>query len=213
MINYKHIIWDWNGTLFDDVHLCMEIINGILTRRKLTPLTLNQYRNIFTFPVKDYYEKAGLDFSIESFEILGKEWMDEYEKRRYECKIFIEVENTLNYFAAKNISQSILSAYPHESLHQVVKKHKIQEFFSHIVGHDNIYASSKVELGKKLIQQLNGVENSVVLIGDTLHDYEVANEIGADCVLISNGHQSYDKLLTAGVPVYNSLTSLLNKKK
>ncbi|HSD64152.1 MAG TPA: HAD family hydrolase, partial [Ignavibacteriaceae bacterium] len=82
MAKFKHIIWDWNGTLFNDVGLCLEIINGVLTRRNLNALSLKAYRKIFTFPVQDYYEKAGLDFSKYPFEVLGREWMDEYEIRK-----------------------------------------------------------------------------------------------------------------------------------
>lgn len=212
MNNYRHIIWDWNGTLFDDVLLCMDIINGILTRRNLPSLSLEEYRDVFTFPVKDYYARAGLDFSKESFEELGKEWMDEYEERRSECKIFNEAEEVLKHFSGISKSQSILSAYPQNSLFEVVKLNNINDHFINIIGHENIYASSKVELGKNLIKQFNGLENTVLLIGDTLHDYEVATEIGADCILISNGHQSKEKLISSGVPVYDSLTSLLNGK-
>lgn len=48
----------------------------------------------------------------------------------------------------------------------------------------------------------------MVVIGDTLHDCQLANEIGADCILLSTGHQSKDDLLTTGKPVINSLKEL-----
>ena len=80
---YKHIIWDWNGTIFNDAGLSLELTNGLLSKRKLPVLTLEEYRNVFTFPVKDYYSLAGFDFTKESFEKVGREWMDEYEKRKW----------------------------------------------------------------------------------------------------------------------------------
>ncbi|MEJ2616368.1 MAG: hypothetical protein P8Z35_15535 [Ignavibacteriaceae bacterium] len=78
MRKYKHIIWDWNGTLFDDVELCHNIINGLLIRNEIEEISLQRYREIFDFPVKKYYKTAGLDFNKTSFEILGKQFMDEY---------------------------------------------------------------------------------------------------------------------------------------
>ena len=86
--NYKHIIWDWNGTLLNDVDLCVDIINRILIRRQLNSLSLEEYKKIFTFPIRSYYEKAGLDLSAHSFEDLGIEWMNQYENRRIECSLF-----------------------------------------------------------------------------------------------------------------------------
>ena len=94
---YKHIIWDWNGTLFDDVELCHNIINRLLKRNEIEEISLQKYKEIFDFPVKKYYQKAGLDFKKTSFEVLGKEFMDEYEERKFESSIFNEVKNTLQY--------------------------------------------------------------------------------------------------------------------
>ena len=63
-MRYKHIIWDWNGTLLDDTWLCVEGINQALIKRNLTPISEDRYREVFTFPVRDYYKKLGFDLTI-----------------------------------------------------------------------------------------------------------------------------------------------------
>ena len=68
---YKHIIWDWNGTLLDDGWLFVDVMNTILKRRKMNTITLEKYREIFGFPVKNYYIKLGFDLEKEPFEDLG----------------------------------------------------------------------------------------------------------------------------------------------
>lgn len=206
---YKHIIWDWNGTLFDDVELCLDIINNILIKRNLNALSLDDYRNIFTFPVKDYYAEAGLDFNKYPFEELGQEWMNEYENRKTESKLHEGTEEVLKHLNNKKIGQSILSAYKQHPLEQIVKKFNLNNYFSNMVGLDHIYATSKIELGKNLMQKLGNGKDETLLIGDTVHDFEVAREISADCLLIANGHQSKERLATCGVPVLNSLAELL----
>ena len=55
---YKYIIWDWNGTLLNDVWLCIEIMNEMLENRNLPSITYDKYREIFDFPVQRYYEKG-----------------------------------------------------------------------------------------------------------------------------------------------------------
>lgn len=207
--NYKHIIWDWNGTLLDDVELSLNIINKILTERNIKSLSLNEYRDIFTFPVQDYYEKAGLDFNKYPFAELGKEWIDEYEKHKLKCKLHDGVEKMLKMIVEKTEGQSILSAYSQYTLEEIVKYFKLENYFSHMVGLDHIYATSKVELGHMLMKKLGNGKGEVLLIGDTIHDYETAREIGADCILIANGHQSKDRLLSCGVKVFNNLNEML----
>lgn len=205
--NYQHIVWDWNGTLLNDVGLCVDIINGILLKRKLNSLSLDTYKEIFTFPIKNYYVKAGFDFTQYSFEEVGQEWMSEYERRRMECTLHSGVEETLLLLKEKNIKQSILSAYPHKTLMEIISHFNLNNFFSYIIGLDNIYATSKVDLGKDLMKKIGNRNGKVLLVGDTEHDYEVAEEIGADCLLIANGHQSKAKLLSlCKTTVFNSLS-------
>jgi phosphoglycolate phosphatase len=69
-----------------------------------------KYREIFDFPVIDYYAKLGFDFSDESFEELTVEFISEYYQRFNECKLFDEVEEVLKKIRDMGISQSILSA-------------------------------------------------------------------------------------------------------
>ena len=208
MRRIKHVIWDWNGTLFNDVEVCRQIINGILVRRHLNALTLENYRSIFTFPVKDYYEKAGLDFSRYSFEVLGQEWMNEYEVRKGECSLHDGAANTLERISEKGIGQSILSAYSQHTLEEIVKQFGLDKFFSNMVGLDHIYATSKIDNGKELMKKLGNGKGETLFIGDTVHDFEVAEEIGAECILISGGHQEKTKLEACGVPVFNSLKEI-----
>jgi len=202
---YKHIIWDWNGTLLDDLELSVELINNVLVKRNLSPLTVEGYKSIFTFPVIKYYAMTGLDFDKEPFEVVGKEWMDGYESRKKECGLAKHAIDVLELIQQKGIPQSILSAYSQKSLERFVSEFGLSNYFSHLVGLDHIYATGKIELGKQLIAKLGLQKGESLLIGDTLHDHEVAMEIGADSILIASGHQDKARLMATNVRVFASL--------
>ena len=206
---YKHIIWDWNGTIFNDVELGIEIINKLLSERGLKTITIEEYRNYFTIPVKDYYTKLGFDFGKESFEIIGRLWIEEYEKRKYEYSLYYGIIEVLEKISGIGIEQSILSAYSQHTLEEMVNYFNLRKYFKYIVGLDNIYAASKLHLGIDLMKKLGNGKGETLLIGDTLHDYEVASEIGADCILVANGHQSRNILLESGTKVINNILELL----
>lgn len=208
--NYKHVIWDWNGTLFSDVELCCDIMNNLLSRRGMSKITLETYRKIFTFPVKDYYRIAGHDISDENWEILSHEFISEYEQRKDECSLFDKAENVLQHIKSKNISQSVLSAYSQHTLEEMIEHYGLRKYFVKLIGLDNIYATSKLANGIKWMNEL-GIDNKeVLMIGDTEHDFEVANGIGADSLLISSGHQNYEKLIKLTPKVINKIDELLH---
>ncbi|WP_304130858.1 HAD family hydrolase [Ignavibacterium album] len=204
----KHLIWDWNGTLFNDVQLSVDIINNLLKINKLPQITYEKYRDIFTFPVSDYYKLAGFDFNKTSFEILGKMFMEEYENRKYEMNLFNGAKEILELVRSRGISQSVLSAYKYDTLLEVLEHYCISEYFESVSGLDNIYAGSKEHLGIELRKKLNFHKSEILLVGDTLHDADVAKAMDVDCVLISNGHQSADKLKANGNLVLSDLSEL-----
>lgn len=206
----KYLIWDWNGTLFNDVQLGVDIINDLLSQNNLSQITYERYRDIFTFPVTDYYKIAGFDFSKTSFEILGKLFMDEYEKRKYEMNLFNGAREILELAKNKGIGQSVLSAYKHDTLVEILKHYQISEYFENVSGLDNIYAGSKEHLGIELRKKLNFKKEEILFIGDTLHDADVAKAMDVNCVLISNGHQSAGRLMANGNIVLSDIRELKN---
>lgn len=203
------IIWDWNGTLLNDLELCVESINSLLANRNLAPLTPKKYREVFTFPVKDYYEKAGFDFAKEDFAIPAHEFIDLYNSKVKNCSLHQNVIPILEQFKINGINQFILSATKQDNLEETLKHNSIFDFFEGVVGLNDHYAVSKIERGEQLISGNKIVKETSVIIGDTIHDFEVAKELGIDCILIANGHQSKQRLKSTGALVLNSINELL----
>jgi phosphoglycolate phosphatase len=210
MKQYTHIIWDWNGTLFDDAWLCVEIMNMLLQKRNKPPITHLQYLNIFDFPVKDYYRRAGFDFTDEPFEALAAEYIQAYDRRQSECRLQPYAEEVLHRCRGQGISQSILSACHQDRLDEIVQHFSIDHFFQELVGLSDYYAASKITNGQKMLDNLKLSDTEVLLVGDTTHDFDVARTLGVDCVLIPGGHHSQEKLASTGALVTDSLRELFN---
>ncbi len=205
---YDFIIWDWNGTLFNDVRLCVDIMNEILQKRNLQALSLKKYREIFDFPVKDYYRKLGFDFEKEPFENLGVEFINEYNRLRFKASLHKDVKNILQQLYLNNKQQYVLSAREHKALLEDLNYFGISDCINDVSGLNNHLAKGKLQLGENLIKKHNIDTRKCVLIGDTLHDAEVAEKLKLDCVLIAGGHHSKERLLTAGVLVIDEISEL-----
>lgn len=208
MSKYEHIIWDFNGTLMDDAWLCIDVMNDMLNRRGMITLSPKRYGDIFDFPVKDYYLRAGWDFSRYPFEMLSDEFMAGYHARKLECKLRSGAEQVLASLFEKGVSQSIISAAQQSMVEELVIYYQIEPYFRGIRGLDNHHAAGKTEIGLKWLEELEIEPEKVLMVGDTVHDYAVAQAMGVDCVLISSGHQAKTRLQTTWIPVVERLDEI-----
>ncbi|HAN00616.1 MAG TPA: HAD family hydrolase [Marinilabiliales bacterium] len=207
--NYELIIWDWNGTLLDDRDICITSMNHLLSERNLPTLDLQRYREVFTFPVKDYYQRLGFDFDREPFEIPALEFMDQYHLRLHQATLFPDAVPVLTSIQQAGYGQMILSAMEQESLITTVINLGIEPFFEEVAGISDQYAHGKIGRAIELLKQKDILPHRSLLIGDTLHDAEVAGKLGCQCLLVSRGHQSAHRLLASGWPVVESLSQVL----
>jgi phosphoglycolate phosphatase len=209
-IEEKNIIWDWNGTLLNDTAICISVMNDMLLKRGMDILDIGYYREVFGFPVKEYYRKLGFDFDKESFESLSKEFIDNYTHQLLNANLAHGAELVLKHFRAEGKNNIILSAMQQDMLISSIQNLRFESFFSDILGIDDIYAHSKSALAVAYLKKNKLKGKDFMLIGDTLHDYEVATEIGCKCILVADGHQSEKRLRETGAIVVDSLESLLN---
>ena len=172
------ILWDWNGTLLDDVELCVDALNRLLEKHAYPQrYDRDQYRAIFGFPIEEYYVRAGFDFSRHSFAMLAEEYMDDYIPASAACPLAEGAIEALDAFRAAGLRQVILSASPVPTLTR-------QAGERHVTGIDPARA---------------------VMIGDSVHDFEVAQAMGTACVLQCSGHQNRQTLAATGAPVVEGL--------
>lgn len=203
-----HIMWDWNGTLLDDAAVCVSCMNQLLDRRGMPLLTAARYRAIFDFPIEGYYQRVGFDFSRESFRELGAEFIERYEQEKNDCSLRPGARGLIQYVQDCGVGQSVLSAYRQDLLIEMLQHHRLDERFMDVRGVDDIYAAGKVARGMGWISDLGVDPATVLLIGDTTHDFEVAQAMGTHCALIEGGNHDRDHLERCGVPVYEDLLEL-----
>lgn len=202
------IFWDWNGTLLDDIAICIDSMNAMLAKRGMQKINQARYKEIFNFPVIDYYRVLGFDFNKDSFENLSVEFIAEYNSRVHLADLHKSVKQTLEFFNKSNIVQVIVSAMEQSMLEDLLCRHQLTDYFHEVLGLNNIYANSKVHLAQSYIDRYNVNPQNITLIGDTIHDAEVAKEIGAKLILVSHGHHSHSRLSEHSEKVIQSLVEL-----
>ena len=203
MPRYDRVIWDFNGTILDDLMVGIKSADELLLRYHLPPIqTVARYHEVFGFPIRDYYQRLGFDFSKTDYSVLAHEWVEIYLRRVKDATTRDGVIEVVKELQHRGVSQTVLSMTESNMLHQQLSLLGLQDTFDEVCGLDNIYASSKLELAS-LWRKQHPAEH-VLFVGDTSHDAESAKIIGCDCVLLTGGHESREVLLRSGVDVIDS---------
>ncbi len=210
-MHYRSVIWDWNGTLADDVEASLLATNDILKDYGKPPITMEQYYRYMDTPISRFYSHL-FDLSEVTMEQIGLAFAAYYP--RYFDRLHTGAEALLRKIQASGIPQIILSSSHRDAVERDILRFGIRDCFTEIVAADDQLAAGKAERGQQWLASQEIPPEYMVVIGDTLHDNEKDCSMGTDCILCAIGHQCESDLRTAGVPVvtdFSQLESLLWK--
>ncbi len=206
-MNYTTIAWDWNGTLLDDAYICMECVNDMLRKRNMDVLDLDTYRRLVETPIIKAYEHI-FDLSVVTFDTIVKEFYDSYPRYAASAKLIEGAGNVLEFFKKKECRQIILTAAHTSQVEGLLCRFHIADYFDTVIGASDFKGASKLDRAVKYTQNAQWKGEKTLMIGDTLHDAETADAIGADCILFSGGHQDEGRLIKSGKPVVKNLSEI-----
>ena len=179
------VIWDWNGTLLDDTQAALDTLNAMLAKRGGRQIAMDFYRDHFAFPVKPFYEAIGVRLGNEDWDALAREYHDIYAEQPKDLNA--ETFAALEYAKGRGARQAIVSALRQDLLSAITEELGVARYMDFVYGVDNLDGRSKIERAHELVAAMDVAPQDAVLIGDSLHDKEVADAIGVRCVLCAQG--------------------------
>lgn len=192
----KTIIWDYNGTIVDDVGIAVRIENEMLEERHLkSGYSIEEYKDLFDNPMENYYRKIGYTFENESFHDVGIEFYQRYDQYFPSCKLNEGILDKLQEAMQDGYRNIILSSCEHTKLIEQCESLNISHYFEDIMGVDNLIGGSKIDNGKRWMLEKRINSDDCMFIGDTNADYITAKTLGiSNICLVSCGHQSFERL-------------------
>lgn len=185
------VVWDWNGTLINDVSLNISIMNHLLKEYNLPQINYNQYRSYFCFPIRLFYSKLGFNVNddVEYAKLVSK-FNSSYQSRMMNLNLFKGSAELLMNLKNNGIKQFLVSGLNNNDLQRQVFDKGIADYFDIIIGSSVSDANDKNSIVKKLIQSYKIDPNETLFVGDTINDYEIAMSNECDCVIVTYGHQN-----------------------
>ncbi|MER2093773.1 HAD family hydrolase [Saccharopolyspora rectivirgula] len=202
-----HIVWDWNGTLFDDNHAVLSAVNAVCAEFGRAHIDLETWRSIYSRPLWTCYERLlGQSLSEQDWARIDQRYHEVYRELLHTCDLADGVPEVLEKWAADGRSQSLLSLWFHDELVPLVTDFGIHRLFTRVDGlREKVGGGSKAEHLKRHLQAQQLDPATVVLVGDVLDDAHAAQQVGARCVLVTTGVTGRRELEKTGFPVADSI--------
>lgn len=206
-----HLVWDWNGTLLDDLHIVVEAVNVGLAAYGASPIDADGYRSHYTRPVSLFYER------LLGRRVTDSEWLrindlfhQAYFSRVDTVGLAPDAEAALGMARGGGLRQSVLSMAPHEHLVGIVDRLGVTGYFDAVRGSRGDRGAGKATSLAEHLDALDLDPPTVVVVGDVPDDAAAATAVGARAVLFDGGSHHRQDLEAVGVPVAASLTEAVH---
>lgn len=213
----RHVVWDWNGTLVDDLGAVVAAVNVSLSRLGAEPIDEAAYRRHYTRPVRRFYESL-LDRPVGEREMAGidRVFHEAYQHLADRLQPGRDARRAVAAVRSAGATQSVLSMWWHADLDAAVRRTGLAEYMvavdgtrggtpgrekaGHLAGHLDRLAEMSPTLERA----------DIVMIGDITDDADAAEAAGIGCVLYDGRSQPRSMLEGRGVPVAGSLGEALS---
>ena len=211
MSTVRHIVWDWNGTLFDDQRLVLEATNASARAVGVVrDITNEEYQRGYRRPIQEFYHGLlGFYPSDEQWLVLNEAFVATYEVGKHSIGLNPEAMAAMDGWAPR--SQSLLSMYGHDELIEVTGGLGLHTRLVRIDGRppEHDFGPKDKYLARHFAQLQTHYPDlqpdEIALIGDCVDDAHAAVHLGAAAVLYTGGSSDRENLAQAGVPVVGSL--------
>lgn len=199
------VIWDWNGTVFDDLQISLDAVNYILEKRGLPHIDRETYYEYLDTPIIKFYQKALRSDDVD-FDGISLDFNTYYRRELHRACPTAGIIDIIKALDEINVPQMIISASHISYIDSALKELDIKKYFQKIIAAEDYVAGSKIDRAEAFMEKSGIPQSGRIVIGDTRHDYDMAKRIGASCILLTSGHEGKKKLSTTEATVLDVLT-------
>lgn len=186
-MKYRSLLFDWSGTLVDDLPPTLHATNEVLSRHQVPAMSRDEFRQRFRLPYPEFYEEVLPGVPIESLEDTFRTSFDEspigvtvlpYAREMLEwCR-----EAGIRCFVLSSMDVGLFTRQAHEF--------ELHGYF------EAIYAGviDKRERIREILERHELPVEETAFVGDMVHDIQTAKHGGISSVAVATGYDPVHRL-------------------
>lgn len=201
----RHVIWDWNGTLVDDLPAVVDAVNVSLAAIGGGSIDANGYRDFYTRPVRVFYDRLlRRPVTDHEWAVIDRTFHETYVQMLTRVPLTHDALAAIEAVAASGATQSVLSMWWHQDLVLEVARRGLDKPMVRVEGNTKDAGEGKARLLEIHLAKLED-DGGFVMIGDATDDALSAKAVGVPVVLYDGGSHHRTELEALGVPIADSL--------
>lgn len=205
---FRNLIFDWSGTLVDDLGPVLEATNLVFESYGRDPLDRDAFRRHFRLPYSEFYQEFLPDVSLDELE---SRFRPAFHGSKAPVFVLPHAREKLEWCATHGIRCFVLSSMHREAFHQQLEEFGLEPFF------EATYAGvvDKREMIHEILATHKLNPGETAFVGDMTHDIETARHGGISSIAVLTGYTHAEPLAAVRpditVPDLGVLRSLLGR--
>ncbi len=195
MESVKHIIFDWDGTLMDSAPRIVSAMQETARVLNLPVPDDQAVRHIIGLSLEHTFELLFPETEPADYDKLFEEYRYQYvEGDHAETPLFEGVEETLNWLKSRGYELAVATGKRRPGLERVMNGHPIKELFTDSICAGEAEGKPNPDMLLQLTERNRWLKQHCVMIGDTSHDLQMANNAGMSGIGVSYGAHPVENL-------------------
>jgi phosphoglycolate phosphatase-like HAD superfamily hydrolase/ADP-ribose pyrophosphatase YjhB (NUDIX family) len=186
----RNVIFDWSGTLVDDLPAVWHASNHIFRRAGVPELTLEQFRTEFQLPFRGFYERYVSHVPLPELEL----WFQDHFAQVQDTVVALpHAQEFLEFCRSRGLRTFLLSAV-HPRMYEIQQR---TTGFGEYLQHPYLGVPDKREQIRILMTDHGLTPADTVFIGDMEHDVDAARHGGIPSIAVLTGYNRLEQLRRA----------------
>ena len=188
MQNYKLVIFDWDGTLMDSID---HIVSSMQIAAKNVGLVIpstEDTKQIIGLSLSVGLEKLFAGITAEQIKAMLVEYKHQYiDANKMSTPLFDNALTLLTMLKQKNKFLAVATGKGRDGLNRVLKASETHDFFHTTRCAGEMPSKPHPQMLHSILTELAVEPHEAIMIGDTSHDLEMAQNAGIDSIGVTFG--------------------------
>ncbi len=187
---FKNLIFDWSGTLVDDLGPVIEATNAVLAHYDIAPFDRENFRRTFRLPYSEFYAEQVPHVPLDELEA---HFRPAFDAALTPVTVLPHAREMLDWCQANRIRCFVLTSMDRDAFHRQMESFALSHHF------EATYASvvDKREIIHHILATHALLPADTAFLGDMTHDIETARHGGITSIALLTGYHHAEHLATA----------------
>ena len=192
-MRYPLIVFDWDGTIIDSTGTIAECIRQAAGEMGLPVPDEERARHVIGLGLHDSLRRAVPELPASRYADFVELYRKYFLAREDTMKLFSGMRELLSQLREKH-TLAIATGKSRRGLDRALDAGDLRKYFSASRCADETSPKPHPAMLRELMNELNFPEETVLMIGDTSHDLEMANAAGVDALAVTYGAHAEEGL-------------------